>query len=260
MSVIAAFGRTPHSLNQLNNLRDNHAYRGLIAVVESVAQPVGRMRNQQSTPSCVGQAVTGAVEALTRFDGSAINLWIDARRREGNLDRADFGTTAEAAIESLIKRGLDPYQPNEESQPDEEYRQMPDLTEELAADDNRLKPEVERFIVDGSLANQRLAIVHALVEGKAVLWATGVKEPFFSLLRDQIAGDECVGADYNGHQMRMFAYDASRDLFGVQNSWGDEFAGMEFEGIEYPGCFWIRATSAIAGQWDTMVVDVKNRV
>lgn len=254
--MIPVFGREPLSLNALNRLRENHAYRGLAATVETVVQSVPRVRDQSATPSCVGQAIAAAVHALLGFDGSAINVWIDARRRDGNLDRADYGTYIESAIESLIKRGLDPFQPGEENQLASEYTQMPDLEEELAADDLRLRPTVERYITTGTLAKQRLAIVDALKSGKAVLWATGVKEPFFSLRKNQVATMDHVGADYNGHQMRVFLYDHLTDLFGVQNSWTRDFAGITFEGVEYPGCFWIEAKALIDGQWDTMILEM----
>lgn len=260
MPVIPVFGREPHSLNDLNRLRERHAYRGAVAVVETVFQPVARIRDQRTTPSCVGQAVVAAAHALLGFDGSGINVWIDSRRRDGNLDRADYGTTAETAIASLIGRGLDPYQDGEESFHPSEYRHMPSLAEEMAADDVRLKPTVERFITTGTIAKQRLQIVDALKSGKAVLWATGVKEPFFSLDFGQVATSDHIGADYNGHQMRIFGYHAGLDLFAVQNSWSEDFAGLEFEDREFPGCCWVNAIHAIGLQWDTLIVDMKDRI
>jgi hypothetical protein len=252
-----ATGRLPHSPNQLAALREKHAYRGLAAVVETVTQPVARLRNQRSTPSCVGQACAGAIHALTGFDGSAINLWTDARRRQGDLDRADYGTTAEAAIESLIQRGLDPYEDGEESRPDEDYTQQPDLMDELEADDNRISPVAERFIVTGTTARQRLAIVDALKAGRAVLWATGVEDPFFGVAFDTILDSSYIGADYNGHEMRIAAYDATSDLFLVQNSWGEGWCGCSWLGERREGCCLVRAVDAIEGAWDLMVLELR---
>jgi hypothetical protein len=252
-----ATGRLPHSPNQLAALREKHAYRGLAAVVETVVQPVARIRNQRSTPSCVGQACAGAIHALTGFDGSGINLWTDARRRQGDLDRSDYGTTAEAAIESLIRRGLDPYESGEESRSADEYTRQPDLMDEMEADDNRISPVAERFIVTGTVARQRLAIVDALKAGRAVLWATGVKDPFFGVAFDAVMDASYIGADYNGHEMRIVGYDATSDLFLVQNSWGISWGGCMLQGEMLEGCCLVRAVAAIECAWDTLVLELK---
>jgi hypothetical protein len=252
-----ATGRLPHSPTQLAALREKHSYRGLATVVETVVQPVARIRNQRSTPSCVGQACAAAVHALTGFDGSAINLWTDARRRQGDLDRADYGTTAEMAIESLIHRGLEPYEDGEESRPAEDYTRQPDLADELEADDNRISPVAERFIATGTFARQRLSIVEALKFGRAVLWATGVKDPFFSIGFDVVADLNYFGLDYNGHEMRVVGYDALTDELLIQNSWGEDWGGCSFQGMWYPGCFRAKAIDAIDCAWDTMILELR---
>ena len=260
MPLKYGLGRHPHTLAQIANLRAHHSYPGSVSVTETVIQPIGRLRNQRSTPSCVGQAVAAAAEALTGFDGSAINLWTDARRRQGDLADPSNGTTAETAIESLIQRGLDPYEPFEEDRTDAQLSEMPSLASELEADDNRLRPDVTRYIITGSIAAQRLAIVAALQAGHGVLWATGVKDPFFALGPGDVATTAHVGANYNGHEMRFFAYDKLLDHFLVQNSWGEEWGGAAMDGVDYPGCFRIEAKAAIASAWDTLVVDLRSRV
>lgn len=252
-----ATGRQPHSPQQLANLRQKHTYVGIAATAETIVQPIARIRNQRSTPSCVGQACAGAIHSLTGFDGSAINLWTDARRRQGDLDATGEGTTAEAAIESLIQRGLDPYEDGEESRSAADYSQMPDLADELEADDNRISPVAERFIVTGTVARQRLAIVDALKAGRAVLWATGVKDPFFAIPFDFSANSNYIGADYNGHEMRIVGYDSISDEFLIQNSWDIDWGGCEFQGKTYAGCFRCRAVDAIECAWDVMVLELR---
>jgi len=255
--ILFATGRQPHSPQQLANLREKHAYVGAAIVAETIVQPIARIRNQRSTPSCVGQACAGAIHALIGFDGSAINLWIDARRRQGDIDNPDDGTTAETAIESLIGRGLDPYEDGEESRSAADYSQMPALAAELAADDHRISPVAERYIVTGTVAKQRLAIIEALKAGHAVLWATGVKDPFFGLTFDAVADSNFIGADFNGHEMRIVGYDATSDEFLIQNSWDKDWCGCNFQGETYAGCFRCRAVDAIECAWDTMVLQLK---
>lgn len=260
MSLKYGLGREKHTPEQLANLRTRHEYVGLAGVTSNVVQPIGRIRNQRSTPSCVGQAVAAGAEAITGFDGSAINLWTDCRRRQGDLTDPGNGTTAETAIDSLIKRGLDPYEPFEEDRSREQLSEMPSLVSELEADDNRLRVDVTRYILTGTVARQRLAIVDALNQGYAVLWATGVKDPFFGIGFDQVATAAYVGANYNGHEMRIVGYDAANDWLLIQNSWGQEWGGCIFLGTIYPGCFKIQAKAAIEGAWDTLVVDLRSRV
>ena len=258
MSVTRACGRTPHSPAQIANLRTKHAYfvRPSEAIA-TVVQPVARIRDQLNTPSCVGQATAAAVHALTGFDGSAISLWTDARRRDGNLGHPDYGTTAETAVESLIKRGLDPYEIEEESRSTAELSEMPDLDDELEAEDRRVSPLVQRSIIVGDVAEQKRCIVAALQAGEAVLWATGVKDPFFSLRVDEVVTLTHIGADNNGHEMRIVGYDATTDRFLVQNSWGEGWGGCDFEGVNYPGCFLVKANDLISAAWDTLVFELK---
>lgn len=251
-----ALGRNPHSPAQLANLRQKHAYRGSVALVATVVQPIPRIRDQASTPSCVGQAVAAGVHALAGYDGSAIRLWVDARRRQGDLADPSTGTDVEYAFESLVGRGLEPYAVGDELLPLDEYTRLPDLASELAADDHREMADAKRYLVIGTVATQRLAIVSALQSGMAVLWATGVKDPFFSLRENEVVTAAHIGADYNGHELRIAGYDATSDEFLIQNSWGESWGGCDFQGITYPGCFRARVVDAIQCAWDTIVMEV----
>ena len=257
MPLKYATGREPHSPQQIASLRERHAYCGAAATVETVVQPIARIRDQKATPSCVGQACAAAVHALSGFDGSAIDLWTDARRRQGDLSDPSSGTTAELAIESLIHRGLDPYESGEEDRTKAELSKMPTLANEIEADDMRISPIAKRYLVVGTVAKQRLAIVEALKSGHAVLWATGVKDSFFNLGFDEIANSNHIGADDNGHEMRIVGYDAITDEYLVQNSWSGSWGGCTFQGDEYPGCFRVRAVDALNGAWDTMILELK---
>lgn len=250
-------GREPIKRGRMMELKRDYSYPFAAEVVTSCMQPIGRLRDQRSTPSCVGQAVAAAVEGLTGFDGSAISLWTDARRREGSLFDPEAGTNPDAAIDSLIARGLDPYEPGEESRRPGEYVVMPDLDDELEAEDRKWSASIQRFLINGATtAKQRLEIVAALqTKTHGVLWGVGLRDPFFGLNENDVADERHIGATYNGHEMRIFIYDADTDRFGVQNSWSD-FAGLTFQGRRYPGCFWVKAEAAIALAWDTMIVQL----
>jgi hypothetical protein len=258
MTQIRATGRAPMSPAQLGRLRASRAYTGKAEAVETVIQPVARIRDQGSTPSCVLQTAAAAIHALAGFDGSAIGPWIDARRRQGDLLDPTVGTNAETAIESLIHRGIEPYKIGEESRPESDYRQLPDLESELAADDNRISPIAEHFILTGTRATQRLAIVNALKEREAVMWSTGLYDSFFNLKDEQVIEAQDIGSTRNGHEMRIFGYLASIDCFAIQHSWGEGFAGCTINGQHYPGCSLARADAVIDRQWDTMVLQLKS--
>lgn len=223
-------------------------------VLSSAIQPVAWLRNQLGKPSCVGQAIAGRRDSLVEGNVwmSAVDLWTDARRRDGTLLDWTAGTYAESAFESLIHRGTSRYKPGEDARPTEQDTQIDDLAGELEAADARLPESWEHHQVTGSVASQ---VVDALDRGLVVVFGDGLRAPFFDIGVDEVATSKHFGGDSSGHEQGVVGYHAGRALFIGQGSWGTSFAGITLpddvtdneirakfpcaKGRFLPGCFWL---------------------
>ena len=231
------------------------------APLETVIQQVAFVRNQLNKPSCVGQAFAAGVDAKLQEAGmgppwcSAVDLWRDARRRQGNLERIEFGTRAEYVIESLMKRGWSPYTVGEDTRPDDVEDEKPSLRSEMFAHAKRQVGVVHYDIP----RNRRSSIVAALRNGYVVGIGVGCKAPFFhpTATRDRILGGDFVGGDSYLHEMRVVGFVADMDAFLVQNSWGEAWAGAELD-RPYHGCCFL-STEVVEEAWDVDALEVRVR-
>lgn len=237
---------------------------------KTILQPVIRIRNQRRKPSCVGHAIHGRRDSLVGGPpfGSAVDLWTDARRRDGNLGRADEGTYSHSAYESLVQRGTSSEIEGEDSRPVEEDTRIDTLTGELEAADHRIPETWEYKQISGSICPQ---VIDALERGLLVVFGAGVRGIFQTLARDEVVTTEHLGGNEYGHEQGIFGYVASRGLFLSQGSWGENFAGITLpddipiEEIEnlfpcaysrfLPGCFWLEP-EVIEQAWDVDVLRV----
>lgn len=242
---------TEHS----RELRANRRYLGAVETLTNAVQEIPRIR-EQKTPDCVGQSLTSAIHGLTGFDGSAIQVWAGARRRDGLLADAQAGTTVSLAIDEVEQRGIAEYSPGEEDRV-EEHTRRPSIADELDADDRRFERIWDHHVVDGSIDEQRSAIVHALSSGRGVIWTTGVTDAFMRHPANTMVQAAEVGIDYNGHAMRVAAYVASLDAGIVQNSWGESWAGIVALDHQYRGCCAVPMDVLIRAAWETWIIQVQ---
>ena len=250
------------------------SYGGTLMPLATCLQPVAFVHDQKLKSSCVGQAWTGRIESLTgRGRASAVELWTDARRRQGDLLNADTGTDSHQAIESLILRGLSASAPGEDDRSPAEDRELAALAQELAADDTRIPAATEHRVIPN---NRVAAVVDALLRGKAVCTGGGVLAAYSYLQPNQVADETQLGGD-EGHEQGVAGYiDAHDDRFPAAwrhcfvwaNSWGD-WSGIVLPcdvtrtdgtvaraGTLLEGCALVKA-SVIDQQWDvdTLVVN-----
>lgn len=237
-------------------LRYQKRYIGASVPLADVFQEVQRIRDQESTPSCVGQSLAAAYHGLLGFDASATDLWTDARRRDGNLYNGNVGTWVSSAIASATERGLSPFVKGDESN-EKAHTGRDDLSGELAADDRRMHRVWAHHVTDGDVEQQREAIVHALTADRAVIWTTGVGRELYDHKANVLVDDEEVGYNSNGHAMRVAGYCASVDCALVQNSWGRSWAGVVVADRAYEGCCLVPMSVLIRSAWETWIIQVR---
>ena len=217
----------------------------------TVIQPVVFVRNQENKGSCVGQAVNACIDAVAGgVYGSAVDTWIDARRREGNL-AAPNGTRSEFAIESIMERGVSPFDTSQDVQDPSLDVQLPALDSELAAYDRRVQV-TDHMVVP---VPRRDDIISALHASYGVVFGAGVTDCYFNPPNNTVLDSTYIGVDYNGHEQRIFAYFADLDAFGVQNSWGADWCWFTYGGRTFHGCTLVNPT-AIDLAWDVDVLNI----
>ena len=223
-------------------------YSEILRPPSTVFQSVLWIRDQGRRPSCVGQSFASAVEAFQGYRVSAVDLWTDARRRDGTLAHPDEGTTSESAIESLIHRGISPYVSGEDERPIVLDTELCALGQELAADDARLSPQAEHHV----LTSPEQA-VDALLRNLGVCHGGPVNDLYQGLQRDEVVRPKHLTGNA-GHERRLFGYIASYDLFLEANSWGP-WAGITLlAGFEVPQAFQYAGLVVPAGPLERAIV------
>ena len=250
------------------------AYHYELAAPETVIQSVLRVHDQASKPSCVGQAVSSCEESIVGRWASAVDLWTDAKRRQGSAGNPLDGTDSEHAIESLRMRGCSPYVTGEDTRSTDEDVQLAELGQELAADDARQDPTAEHKTLTSNRTGQA---VDALMRGLGVVHGGAVNDAYQALRRDEVIEPaDVMGSD--GHERRIFGYVKERGLFLELNSWGATWSGVTllkgfivpapftFGTIVVPagpltnalvlsGCAWL-SPEALALSWDADAIRI----
>jgi hypothetical protein len=217
-------------------------------------QPVRFVRNQHRAPSCCGQALASVSDALAPEGApasSAINIWWDARRRQG-LGEVVTGTHLFLCAESLVLRGVDAMEEGEDLDEDRWTRQ-PGLDDEMDAFDRRV-PATRRYRIVEDDADRLDAVEAAVRPGYGVVFGTDVGEGFERAFDLEARGFDpeslVLGTDAlafsrpgHGHAMRIFAVRRRRGVrqFGLVNSWGLRFG--------FNGVIWV--TEAVIASRDS---------
>lgn len=238
-------------------LRVCKLYTGAIKPLATVIQPIGRIRDQESTPSCVGQSIAGGIHGILGFDVSATQIWTGARRRDGSLPRTDCGTYVSSAITEIMQRGFSAYEAGEERDVDSFTRSVHSLSADMAADGRRVQRAFDHHVIHGTREKQRNDIVDALSKDRVVVWTTGVTDAFCQHPADKLVERSEVGARDDGHAMRVFSYIAELDAFGVQNSWGSGYGGFAVCGKKYLGCVLVPSWILLDSSWEIWAIQVK---
>jgi hypothetical protein len=269
-AVIRPTGLRRRSPETHRKLCAERPYSLALLPIVTVFQPVYRIHDQPQWGCCVGEALSAGAEARLKRALSGVKLWIDARRRQGDLANANTGTWGDIGIQSMVQRGLSPYEPGEETWSTAKVTQMPDLSDELAADDTRVPVANEhRTIVPGSACLQ--SVCDALQRGFDIVNGDGLRDPYFSLGLDDIADESCLNGSDNGHEQRVIAYVAPNDTrFPAnqrgnaiyQNSWSEAFGGYTLpctvtltdgtvleKGHVIRGCVMVKG-ACLANAWD----------
>lgn len=224
------------------------------AARETVVQEIAWIRDQLRKPSCVGQAFAAGVDVRIKVSPwcSAVDVWRDARRRQGSLESVMDGTRAEYAIASLINRGFSPYKKDEDARDvskDDDSKGT--LADEMFAHDKR-----QIGVVNYDISVSRIAsIIAALKLDYVVGIGVGVRDPFYRPPYNKVLGPEYLGGNSSGHEMRIFGYVAERKAFVLQNSWGIGWGGVVVEGIGRAGCCLV-SEEVIEEAWDIDALEI----
>jgi hypothetical protein len=228
--------------------------------------PIERIIDQGPLPACVGCAMCACAEAVLGDEPrrSWVRIWTDARRRDGELHDAAQGTWFSSAMQSVMRRGLDPEEPGEWNSVTEQT-QPDDLDSEMAAFDERQTDAEHWRIQDGDLDG----VIDALGAGMGVGIATGVRdayEAFFYRLRspnsqDVILSTDAMGGTSNGHEQRIagvWMVNGKR-VWLIQNSWGLNGGCHLPDGTFQLGCALVD-DAVIRGAWDIDAIKITRRV
>jgi hypothetical protein len=236
----------------------NRQYRATAARLTTAIQPVTPIRDQKERPSCTGQTFAAIVDAANVGTdlppASAIDLWVDGRRRQGDLLDPLQGVASEFVIDSLIYRGWSEAVPGEDERDARLDVQQPDLASELTAYDHRQIGALHFTISRGS---RKAAVVDALRKGHGVMIGGGCSDAFQSPPAGEILGTAYFGSGTsNGHAMRVAGYDADLDAFLTVNSWGESWGGATLaDGRHFPGCV-LMSPAVIEAVWDVEVIAI----
>lgn len=223
--MIRATGLLRKPRDERHALNAARPYHADLSALSTVLQPVFCLHDQGHKPSCTGQSLSSGIEPHVNTRLSAVDLWTDARRREGRLEDPTAGTYIEDAIESVIRRGVSKYVAGEDYRDWAEDQQIATQQQELDADKRRISVTAVHRTINGWRAPQ---LVDALWRGYACSIGAGLKEKYFTLWFDAIADETCIGGDDNGHAQRVIGYiapddtrfpEAWRNCFIILNSW-----------------------------------------
>jgi len=215
------------------------------------------LRNQESFGSCVGQAIAGAVETQVgdtpRLSG--VSIWREARRLQGEIEQIDEGTRVEWGIAAIEDRGYsDPWHPGEDHSEVEAGKGATvagdDLADELAAY-GTVSHSIEHRTIWGYGDALTSLLQAALLEDRGIVIATGLRDPFFELVADEVATLEHIGGDRNGHAMLLCGWRTESDgklEFMIRNSWNG-WGGATVAGQFRPGLFWC-SSEAVNAMWE----------
>ncbi len=264
-------GLAPDRYEARNLDRSEHNFRDAafgLSTSDTIIQPVARLQDQGSRPSCVGNAFAACVDA--RRGGapwaSAVSIWREARRRQDEIENILDGTRLEYAVAGLADRGWDPYVDGEETDDVEAGLGAPDagddLADELFAHDKRAIGMI-RYRISESGTELFDAVDAALENDLGVVFGTGVKDPYFDYsgdpdMRDLILGSGYLGGSENGHAQRVIGtatLGGATKVYYVQNSWGAWGGCHGPSGIWMPGCC-IVSPVVLLDAWDVHVIQV----
>ena len=235
-------------------------------------QPIRWIREQPKFPCCVGETCAAIIDAPLPGPpwASGVSIWREARRRQGLIEVIEIGTRLEYAFDGLVERGWDPYREGEEVDDEEAGRGAPpagdDLTDEMAAYDNRLAKDVKRYRILGFGSGVLDAVDEALRRGWGIGIGTGLLPPFFAHARTPEQPEQVIGTDYMGgnkdnHAQRVAGrgtYNNGRRKYLVQNSHGIRYGGCHApDGTWLPGCAWVDE-DVIVGAHDVHVLEVRS--
>jgi hypothetical protein len=242
-----------------------HTYSA--AILSEFEQPDSRIRNQKRNGSCLGQAFAGGSEAWLDWLVSAIAIWVDGRRRQGDLLDITKGIALEFGVASMLARGLSEYHVGEDDDaPDfdkdgvDDRVQIASLEDELAAADHRSLGLTHTVPAAGDLDSLEAALTQPNV---ACVMGTGVRDPYFSYVgapnaTDAVLGIVHLGGYVNGHgqRVRAFARKFGRRIYMLQNSWGVTWGGCHsLDGTFRPGCAWVDE-DVMRFAWDIHLIEI----
>jgi hypothetical protein len=240
------------------------AYRAAASL--PIQLPIERIIDQGSLPACVGAAMCACAESVLGDDPrrSWVRIWTDARRRDGSLADAEQGTYFSSAIESVMRRGLDPEEPGEADSRTEQT-QPDDLDSEMAAFDERQTDAEHWRIPDGDLD----AVIDALGAGMGVGIGAGVRDGWFNFFGsprkasdpDVVLTSAALGGNSSGHEQRIVdvRVENARRLWTIQNSWGLNGGCHRPDDSFQLGCALVD-DSAIRAAWDLDAIKITRRV
>ena len=230
------------------------------ATLHTVVQSRATLHDQHSAPACEGFAHGQGIESVVRYRVGCRNLWEGARILQGDALDPTVGTWGHVVIEWLERHGWTDEEPGEETRPwslDTDKRIGSSLGSAMKAERRRGRVDFGRTInVRASADRIAEQVVAALsAQNTYVVLEGGLQKAYSNPPADTVLGPEYRAGDGIGHAERIFGYDARRDAFLLQGSWGDWTWCRLPDGAIADGCCLV-SREVLANAWDIDVVQV----
>lgn len=257
MRFQAGLARRPKSVH--DQWIANRRFLGA-AELATVVQPLATLHDQHNVPACVGYAHGQGIESVVSYRVGCRSLWEGARMLQDNAGEADVGTRGDFAIAWLERHGWADEAPGEEAHPhreDVDYRIGHSLGAAMKAHRRRgrvvLAKTINVYASDDEVARQ---VVSALRQPDTYVVREGATTAAYQeALPDVVLGPPFFAGGQGGHAERIAWYDAERDAFGVQGSWGAWTWCRRPDGTKALGCCLI-SRAALGKAWAIDVVRV----
>jgi hypothetical protein len=254
--------------NRPETVAEHHATRsyvvgaGFYQLAAESSQRVSVLRDQGSTPSCVGYAMAAIIDAHNLCQlpwASGIGFWREGRRAQDDIEGVLDGTRPEYVIQSAIDRGWEPFREGEAFEPVGQNHESAEAM--LAAFDRRLSG-LNHYVIDPAGDDVIDKLVDALRRNHGVMICAGVTKVYEDFVGqsgevDRVLGTDAMGADGDGHAQRIFGHKVvgGRHAFLIQNSWSNWGGAHTPEGLWIPQCAWVDE-NVVRASWSIDVLEV----
>lgn len=223
--ITRATGCARRSLKTEEHFLSTRRFTPKAASKVSILQTPAVLHDQCVKGSCEGQAHSQGIESITGQRVSAVRLWENAKRLQGDAYDPLVGTLGEYVIEGIARNGWEDYQPGEDDRDlDFDMDGVIDDTLEGALKSRSRKGRAIRhqsLDLRESVDEVRAALIAALQTPRTYLvLEAGSTDAYQNPPANTVLGLRYRSGNSGGHAERILGYTAVWDAIILQGSWG----------------------------------------